>query len=79
MTSSWKDNGDILSTFYAYPPKIRKIIYTMLLFCHGKFTITQKRKSLGSKEILPCCPGFCVNDINLPMHHVLFLGLGYRF
>ena len=25
---SWEDNWDILSTFYAYPPEIRKIIYT---------------------------------------------------
>lgn len=25
---SWEDNWDILSTFYAYPPDIRRIIYT---------------------------------------------------
>ena len=25
---SWEDNWDILSTFFAYPTKIRKIIYT---------------------------------------------------
>ncbi|MGL5512328.1 MAG: IS256 family transposase, partial [Sporomusa sp.] len=25
---SWENNWDILSTFYAYPPEIRKIIYT---------------------------------------------------
>lgn len=25
---SWEDNWDILSAFYAYPPEIRKIIYT---------------------------------------------------
>ena len=25
---SWEDNWDILSTFFAYPPEIRKIIYT---------------------------------------------------
>jgi transposase-like protein len=25
---SWEDNWDILSTFYAYLPTIRKIIYT---------------------------------------------------
>lgn len=25
---SWEDNWDILSTFYAYPPDVRKIIYT---------------------------------------------------
>ena len=25
---SWEENWDILSTFYAYPPEIRKIIYT---------------------------------------------------
>jgi len=25
---SWEDNWDILSTFYAYPPAIRRIIYT---------------------------------------------------
>lgn len=25
---SWEDNWDILSTFYAYPPEIRRIIYT---------------------------------------------------
>jgi len=24
---SWEDNWDILSTFFAYPPEIRKIIY----------------------------------------------------
>ena len=25
---SWEDNGDILSTFFVYPPEIRLIIYT---------------------------------------------------
>ena len=25
---NWEDNWDILSTFFAYPPEIRKIIYT---------------------------------------------------
>ena len=25
---SWEDNWDILATFFAYPPEIRKIIYT---------------------------------------------------
>jgi transposase-like protein len=25
---SWEDNWDVLSTFFAYPPEIRKIIYT---------------------------------------------------
>jgi transposase-like protein len=25
---SWEENWDILSTFFAYPPEIRKIIYT---------------------------------------------------
>lgn len=25
---SWEDNWDILSAFFAYPPEIRKIIYT---------------------------------------------------
>jgi len=25
---SWEDNWDILSTFFAYPPEVRKIIYT---------------------------------------------------
>ncbi len=25
---TWEDNWDILSTFFAYPPEIRKIIYT---------------------------------------------------
>ena len=25
---SWKDNWDVLTTFYEYPPEIRKIIYT---------------------------------------------------
>ena len=25
---SWEDNWDILSTFFAYPPEIRRIIYT---------------------------------------------------
>ena len=25
---SWEDNWDVLSTFYEYPPEIRKIIYT---------------------------------------------------
>ena len=25
---SWKENWDILSTFFAYPPEVRKIIYT---------------------------------------------------
>ncbi len=25
---SWEDNLDILSTFFAYPPEVRRIIYT---------------------------------------------------
>ena len=25
---SWEENWDILSTFFAYPPEVRKIIYT---------------------------------------------------
>ena len=25
---SWEDNWDVLSTFYEYPPEVRKIIYT---------------------------------------------------
>ncbi len=25
---SWEENWDVLSTFYEYPPEVRKIIYT---------------------------------------------------
>jgi transposase-like protein len=45
---SWEDNWDILSTFYAYPPEIRKIIYTTNIIegVHRQFRKVTKTKSV---------------------------------
>jgi len=45
---SWEDNWDILSTFYAYPPGIRKIIYTTNIIegLHRQFRKVTKTKSV---------------------------------
>lgn len=47
---SWEDNWDILSTFYAYPAPIRKIIYTTNIIegLHRQF-----RKVTKSKAVFP--------------------------
>jgi len=47
---SWEDNWDILSTFFAYPVEIRKIIYTTNIIegLHRQF-----RKVTKSKSIFP--------------------------
>lgn len=44
---SWEDNWDILSTFFAYPPQIRKIIYTTNIIegLHRQFRKVTKTKS----------------------------------
>lgn len=45
---SWEDNWDILSTFYAYPAPIRKIIYTTNIIegLHRQFRKVTKTKSV---------------------------------
>lgn len=45
---SWEDNWDILSTFYAYPSAIRKIIYTTNIIegLHRQFRKVTKTKSV---------------------------------
>lgn len=45
---SWEDNWDILSTFYAYPPAIRKIIYTTNIIegLHRQFRKVTKAKAV---------------------------------
>ncbi|MED4332090.1 IS256 family transposase, partial [Schinkia azotoformans] len=45
---SWEENGDILSTFYVYPPEIRRIIYTTNIIegLHRQFRKVTKTKSI---------------------------------
>jgi putative transposase len=45
---SWEENWDILSTFFAYPPEIRKIIYTTNIIegLHRQFRKVTKTKSI---------------------------------
>lgn len=45
---SWEDNWDMLSTFYAYPPSIRKIIYTTNIIegLHRQFRKVTKTKAV---------------------------------
>lgn len=45
---SWEDNWDILSTFFAYPPEIRKIIYTTNIIegLHRQFRKVTKTKAV---------------------------------
>lgn len=45
---SWEENWDILSTFYAYPPEIRKIIYTTNIIegLHRQFRKVTKTKGV---------------------------------
>ena len=45
---SWESNWDILSTFYVYPPEIRKIIYTTNIIegLHRQFRKVTKTKSV---------------------------------
>jgi len=45
---SWVENWDILSTFFAYPPEIRKIIYTTNIIegLHRQFRKVTKTKSV---------------------------------
>jgi putative transposase len=47
---SWEDNWDILSTFYAYPPAIRKIIYTTNII---EGLNRQFRKVTKTKSVFP--------------------------
>ena len=52
---SWEDNWDILSTFYAYPPEIRKIIYTTNIIegLHRQFRkITKNKPSFTNDDSL---------------------------
>lgn len=45
---SWEDNWDILSTFYAYPPEVRRIIYTTNIIegLHRQFRKVTKTKGV---------------------------------
>jgi putative transposase len=45
---SWEENWDILATFFAYPPEIRKIIYTTNIIegLHRQFRKVTKTKSI---------------------------------
>lgn len=49
---SWEDNWDILSTFFAYPPQIRKIIYTTNIIegVHRQYRKVTKTKSSFPNE-----------------------------
>jgi transposase-like protein len=47
---SWEDNWDILSTFFAYPPAIRKIIYTTNII---EGLNRQFRKVTKTKSVFP--------------------------
>lgn len=47
---SWEDNWDILSTFYAYPPAIRRIIYTTNII---EGLNRQFRKVTKTKSVFP--------------------------
>lgn len=47
---SWEDNWDILSTFFAYPPQIRKIIYTTNII---EGLNRQFRKVTKTKAVFP--------------------------
>lgn len=52
---SWEDNWDILSTFFAYPPDIRKIIYTTNIIenLNRQFRqVTKNKPSFTSDESL---------------------------
>ncbi len=52
---SWEDNWDILSTFFAYPPEIRKIIYTTNIIegLHRQFRkITKNKPSFTNDDSL---------------------------
>ncbi|TYS45845.1 transposase, partial [Bacillus infantis] len=45
---SWEENWDILAAFFAYPPEIRKIIYTTNIIegLHRQFRKVTKTKSI---------------------------------
>lgn len=47
---SWEDNWDILSTFFAYPVEIRKIIYTTNII---EGLNRQFRKVTNTKSVFP--------------------------
>ena len=47
---SWEDNWDILSTFFAYPVEIRKIIYTTNII---EGLNRQFRKVTKTKSVFP--------------------------
>ena len=55
---NWEDNWEVLSTFYEYPPEVRKIIYTtnMIEGLNRQFRqITKRRppKSLCKRQKRP--------------------------
>lgn len=46
LRESWEDNWEILSTYFAYPQEIRKIIYTTNIIegLHRQFRAVTKNK-----------------------------------
>lgn len=48
VVKSWEENWDILSTFFVYPPEIRRIIYTTNIIegLHRQFRKVTKTKSI---------------------------------
>lgn len=54
---TWEDNWDILSTFFAYPPEIRKIIYTTNIIegLNRQFRQVTKNKPSSTNEQYPNC------------------------
>ncbi len=87
---SWEDNWDILSTFYAYPPDIRRIIYTTNIIegLNRQFRQITKNKSsftnddslrkmlyLASKKIVERWTQRCRNwDLVLSQLDIMFEG-----
>lgn len=52
---TWEDNWEILSTYFAYPPEIRKIIYTTNIIegLHRQFRqITKNKPSFQNDDSL---------------------------
>jgi len=85
---SWEDNWDVLSTFFAYPPEIRKIIYTTNIIeglnrqfrqiTNGKPSFTnddslRKMLYLASRKIVEHWTARCRNWDRVLSHlHVMF-------
>lgn len=88
---SWEDNWEVLSTFFEYPPEIRKIIYTTNIIegLNRQFRqITKNKPSLtngdslrrmlylASQRIVKCWHARCQNwDLVLSQLQILFADL----